>query len=239
MSITPTPEQLFHSSFNKNISALNFARKKINSQINHCLRKDDNVSLAMYTKIYLLIYCSWSEASLVKLAHTPFGFSSAEKISILSLKDISKRWEKCVELAFAKIINNDNDIPNRQTEIYKLLNSYLKSQKEIRNKVAHGQWEYPLFGNNLSFNPDIKIEIDLVDVIQIDAWFDVFKEITEIVQGLIDARPKNNHYAHYEFYLDRLINIQAILDKKMSYTIEDKKRRLKLKPIPQFVIKPQ
>jgi len=111
-----------------------------------------------------------------------------------------------------------------------LLDDYLKSQANIRNKIAHGQWEYPLHKNNMSHDSEAQTLINLVDVLQIDTWFEVFKEIVEIVRGLIDARPKNNHLAHYNHYFTRLTNIQNVIDERSKWTITDKKRRLKLKP---------
>lgn len=225
-----TPEQQFHSLFNQNIRLLEAARKKINSQINDCLRKDDLDSLKVYTNIYMLVYSAWTEASLVKLIHTPYGFTSEEKKKIFNDKDVLNKWKKCVNTAFAKFRKTGSEIPNKKKKIHALLDNYLKSQANIRNKIAHGQWVNPLHKNCIEPDVNAQILLSMLDVIQIDTWFIVFREIIEIVQSLIDSRVKNNHKAHYNHYFMRLSNIQIILEERKKFTLSEKSRRLRLKP---------
>lgn len=230
MTLITTIEQKFHSDFSSNLSVLNSTRKKINTQINDSLRRDDALSLKIQTNIYLLVYSAWTEASLVQLIHTPFGFTNDEKKKILKDRDVLNKWKKCVNTAFSKFTVGGSEIPNKKRQICKLLDDYLKSQANIRNKFAHGQWVYPLHKNNITHDQEVQTLIELIDVIQIDTWFGIFKEIIEIVRGLIDSRPQNNHLAHYNHYFTRLSNIQSIILQRNSYTLEEKRRRLKLKP---------
>ncbi len=195
------------------------------------LRKDDSHGVKLYTNIYLLIYTSWSEAALVKLVHTPFGFSESEKKKILKDRDVLNKWIKCVNTAFAKFRKQGSEIPNKKKKIKNLVDTYLRIQGQIRNKIAHGQWEYPLYSNNLSHDPDALVWLKTIDVIQIDIWFEIHKELIEIVRGLIDSRERNNHKAHYNEYFSRLANIEQIIEKRKKWNLEEKKRRLKLKPI--------
>lgn len=230
MAITRTIEQQFHSDFSKNVASLEATRRKVNAQINDSLRRDDDFSLKIYTNLYLLVYSAWTEATLVKLVHTPFGFTTDEKKKILKDQDVLNKWKKCVNTAFSKFRDNGSEIPNKKKKIHKLIEDYLKSQAQIRNKIAHGQWEYPLHKNNITHDDEAQSLMNLVDVIQIDTWFEIFKEIVEIVRGLIDSRKKNNHLAHYNHYFTRLTNIQVIIDKRKNWTLEDKRQKLKLKP---------
>ncbi len=228
-----TPEEQFHKDFNKNLLILKSARKEINSSINDALRNDDDHSLKIYTNLYLLIYTSWTEALLVKLIHTPFGFTQEEKLKILKPKNVLNKWEKCINIAFSKFRKSGSEIPNKKRKIKKLIYKYIQTQANIRNKIAHGQWEYPLFSKNMSHDPDILIYMQTIDVIQIDVWFKIFKEISEIVRGLIDSRERNNHLAHYNQYYKRLVNINTIIDETKNWNIETKRHKLKLKPKPK------
>ena len=231
MTIIATNEQIFHSKFSKNLVILESARKKINMQINMALRKEDSHGLMIYTNIYLLIYTSWSEASLVKLVHTPFGFTESEKKKILKDRDVINKWTKCVNTAFSKFRKQGSEIPNKKRKIKALINNYLKTQGQIRNKIAHGQWEYPLLSNNMSHDSDALVYLKSIDVIQIDTWFEIHKELIEIVRGLIDSRKHNNYKAHYNQYFIRLTNIESIINKRKKWSLEEKKKRLKQKPI--------
>ena len=230
MAQTTTIEQQFHSDFSKNVTALEASRKKLNAQINDSLRRDDDFSLKVYTKLYLLVYSAWTEASLVKLIHTPFGFTLNEKKKILKDQDIINKWKKCVNTAFSKFRNNGSEIPNKKREIHKLIDDYLKTQAQIRNKIAHGQWEFTLHKNIITHDNEAQTLMSLIDVMQIDNWFKIFKEIVEIIRGLIDARQKNDRLAHYNYYFAQLANIETIIDDRKNWTLADKKRRLKLKP---------
>jgi len=102
MTLIRTAEQQFHSDFSKNVAALEAARKKVNTQINDALRKDDDFSLRVYTNLYILIYSSWAEASLVRLVHTPFGFTEEEKKKIFRDQDVLNKWKKCINISFSK-----------------------------------------------------------------------------------------------------------------------------------------
>ncbi|MRT92396.1 hypothetical protein [Ancylomarina sp. 16SWW S1-10-2] len=226
-----TAEQSFHSKFSKNVSQLESARRLVNSQINNALRKNDDHAVKLYTNIYLMVYSSWSEAYLVKLIHTPSGFTEIEKKAILRDRDVLNKWKKCVSTAFSKFRDNGSEIPNKKQRINSLLDEYLKIQANIRNKIAHGQWVYPLYSKNLKHDPDALLYMSMIDVIQIDTWFEILKEIVEIVRGLIDSKPGNNHKAHYNEYFTRLSNIQEIIESRKSWTLDDKRSRLLLKPI--------
>ncbi|MBN8681646.1 MAG: hypothetical protein J0L99_03305 [Chitinophagales bacterium] len=230
-------EQQFHQDFNQNVKALESARKNLNQRINHCLRKSDFDSLRIYTKLYALLYCAWAEANLVKIVHTPFGFSEDEKKHILQPRDVVEKWIRCMNTAFAKFKQrtNSSEIPNKKRKINKLIKQYIETPRELRNKIAHGQWEFPLESNNIKPATDVKISLDTIDIIQIDIWFDVSKSLSNIVLGLVDARNTTNNQgykAHYHFYEEHLSNIETILKERQKWTIHSKIDRLQQKPIP-------
>ena len=229
MTQITTQDQQFHSEISENVRVLEKARKRINSEINSYLRKDDMESVRLFTNIYALLYFSWTEAYLVKLVHTPNGFSQTEKEFVLNNRDIIVKWQKCIDTAFIKLTHHDSTIPNQSAKIHTLVEAYLNTQAKIRNKIAHGQWANPLFSSNLRLDPDMKILMGLVDVIQIDLWFEVIKELALIVNGVIDARIHNNFLAHYNRYLNRLASIQNLVITRSKWTLEDKQNRLKLK----------
>lgn len=229
-------EQQFQQDFNRNVKALESARKNLNQRINHSLRKSDFNSLKVYTKLYALLYCAWAEANLVKIVHTPFGFSEDEKKHILQPRDIVEKWVRCINTSFAKFKQRTNasEIPNKKRKINKLVKQYIETPRELRNKIAHGQWEFPLESNNIKPASEVKISLDTIDFIQIDIWFDVSKCLSNIVLGLVDARNTINNQgykAHYHFYDKHLSNIEAILSERQKWTIQSKIDRLRLKPI--------
>ena len=231
MTHIPTSEQIFQSNFSTNVRILNSAKININREINRFLRKGDESSVQIYTNLYLLIYSSWAEASLVKLVHTPFGFSLDEKKDIFKDRDVLNRWKKCVNIAFSKYRKQGSEIPNKKKKIHRMLDDYLKAQGNIRNKIAHGQWNYTLHKNNITFDENAQALVACIDVMQIETWFEILKQIIDIVLGLVDSREHNDNRAHYDFYFEKLSNVQSIIEERRKWTLEDKVSRLKLKPI--------
>jgi hypothetical protein len=95
----------------------------------------------------------WSEARLLKLLYEPNGFSELERSRVLNETALT-RWQALVELAFRR----HYDIPQaelrppklpstahfRLTKLQEALETDLRAVITMRNKLAHGQWAYPL-----------------------------------------------------------------------------------------------
>ena len=129
---------------------------------------------------------------------------------------------------------NASEIPDKKRKIDKLIKLYIKTPSEIRNKIAHGQWEFPLESNNIKPAEDVKIYLDLIDTIQIDTWFEVSKCLSNIVLGLIDSKnteTNQGYKAHYYFYEEHLANIENILSERRNWTTQSKMAELSKKPI--------
>ena len=77
----------------QNVRALNRAWKKLNITLNNAIRKSDSHAIRIHTKVLVLVFCAWAEASFSKLIHTPYGFSNDE---ITQIKDEQKKaaWKQ-------------------------------------------------------------------------------------------------------------------------------------------------
>lgn len=103
-------------------------------------------------RLYALLLGAWAETRLQKLLYEKAAFSEAERKAILSQKQL-ERWRSAVVCAFRKqylIPNADlsTALPHsaraRYLTLLDALESDLRSVIELRNKLAHGQWVYPL-----------------------------------------------------------------------------------------------
>ncbi len=134
--------------------------RSISDGLNHVFRSARNAialgnQSAVSTHIRLLLFLlgAWSEVRLLKLLYEPNGFSSTERDRILDATSL-KRWHLAVETSFRK----HYDIPIaalcppqlpstahlRLKTLKKTLQNDLKVVITMRNKLAHGQWKYPL-----------------------------------------------------------------------------------------------
>ena len=104
-------------------------------------------------RLYALLMGAWAECRLLKLLYEPSAFSEAERTAILR-ETAEARWHKRVEVAFRKHYNLPSAplkppaLPStahtRLGILTKTFHDDLQSIITLRNKLAHGQWVYPL-----------------------------------------------------------------------------------------------
>jgi hypothetical protein len=102
----------------------------------------------------------WAESRLNKLLHEEFGFEEAERAIVQGKKTQLEQWQYSVDIAFRKHQGIKKapldarslgvDYAARRDALQNVLDKELRIVIEIRNKLAHGQWIYPL--NNQGTN---------------------------------------------------------------------------------------
>jgi hypothetical protein len=133
-----------------NVQRVTYALDRIAPTIRAAIASEDDKTLAAFLPLYMLLLGAWAECRLRKLLFEPNAFDNADRIRVEQRPKHLEKWQKVVEIAFRK----HYAIPNasleqalpftagaRCTEINRLLNSDLRPVIEIRNKLAHGQWE--------------------------------------------------------------------------------------------------
>lgn len=116
---------------------------------------EENISATeSFVRLYALLLGAWTENRLKKLLFENNGFSPAERSRVVALETQLEQWKKVVELAFRKHYQapyaelSDSTLPfsafARYRSLMELLENDLRPIIEVRNKLAHGQWVYPL-----------------------------------------------------------------------------------------------
>jgi hypothetical protein len=110
-------------------------------------------SVSTHLRLYAFLLGAWAEARLVKLVHEPSVFNSDERKAVLAKKALP-RWHAVLEAAYRRHYN----IPRatlgppaltvtasaRLQKLQEVLDDDLGSVITLRNRLAHGQWVYPL-----------------------------------------------------------------------------------------------
>ena len=96
---------------------------------------------------------AWAECRLLKLLYEPDAFSDAERLIILAENALA-RWEKVIETAFRRHYRiraaklQPPALPKTAHARLQVLTSVIREDLRwiitLRNKLAHGQWAYPL-----------------------------------------------------------------------------------------------
>lgn len=202
-----------YKAYVENVQSFNFAEKVTRRRINRAYKAGDLDVALVQTKLYALLYSTYSEARFMKLIFTPFGFTENEIHQILGQERIRDKWVKCLELAFLKFNANKkgSEIPNKKQELMRLIDTYIVDPSILRNKIAHGQFDIVLNRKNENVNLELTESIQNLDFVRIMIWFKANTDIADIIEELIESPDKahyNNYYTRYQHLSDYLLKTE-------------------------------
>lgn len=217
----------------KNVRKLKKVQTNLVRTINTYLKKKDSFQVDLNTKLYALVYCTLSEAQFIQIVNTPDGFMDTEIEKIKAEKSrngIVKAWELLFDMAFDKVNvnwNTNTDLLNRRSELQNIIDNYIKTPSELRNKIAHGQWDFALNRENTAENIWKTQELNALTVIQVSIWSEVHQYLGLIVRDLIQS-PKSGFHRNY---WTNLVKLQQFIKDSNSWTMS--KRMATLRPVKQ------
>ncbi|NIK31049.1 hypothetical protein FHY15_000145 [Xanthomonas arboricola] len=212
-----------------NLRVLEQAWKHTKRGIHRDLLANNKASVELQTKVLALTYCAWSEAAFSKLVHTPHCFELDEIRQIKAAGErgsIVSAWEKCVALALRKIQSrNGNYVPNVKKELNSLIKTYIETPSQLRNKVAHGQWQVALNSKNTAQNPDLTVSLANLDLVKLDLLKEGCEGLCLIVEALVESPEKAFHRDYWQL----LCQVKEKLAAASQFTLSQKLELLKKK----------
>ena len=125
----------------------------------------------------------------------PISFQEIDRQLILSKSTQLEKWQIAVEEAFRKQYRipsaelTDATLPftafARYSVIIDILDKDLRSAIEIRNKLAHGQWIYPLNHDGTNVEPDKFKQLKFENLPSLQYKHSLISSIAEIIHDLI------------------------------------------------------
>lgn len=157
--------------------------------------RDPHRSLRSLLRLYAFLIGAWAECRLHKLLHEEFGFDETERLDILSKPTQLKQWQETVDLAFRK----HHRVPkapldervlgvahsSRRAALHDVLRCELRIIIEIRNKLAHGQWIYPLNNKGTAVEPDKHQLINKENMQSLQFKFALLGHLADAVHDLV------------------------------------------------------
>jgi hypothetical protein len=157
--------------------------------------RDPQRSLRSLLRLYALLVGAWAECRLQKLLHEEFGFSDGERTVVLAEQTQLDRWRLSVDLAFRK----HHTVPKaplneralgvahaaRRGALHDVLENELRVIIEIRNKLAHGQWVYPLNNEGTAVEPDKYKLINRENLQSLQFKFALLSHLADAVHDLV------------------------------------------------------
>ncbi|MDD2994987.1 MAG: hypothetical protein PHP99_02080 [Paludibacter sp.] len=218
---------IIYQSSVKNVRELKTQSKNLKKLINKAIISSDNQSIELLTKLFALLYSAFAETCFLKMIHTPYGFSDDYIYQITSQRNLEQQWNKCLELAFAAINNiaNKGEIQNKKQTLERYIKLYIIDPSQIRNKIAHGQWSIALNSENTDKNDITTQKIASLDYVNIDILFQIYEKIGQTVEDLIESPSK----AHFNFFYNHMAELETLIEKTKSWSLESKIEVLKEK----------
>jgi hypothetical protein len=151
MAITDQRLYQFHVT---NIRSIEIALNNSALAARSAISEDNKPAIRSFVSLYALLLGLWAETRLNKLLYENNGLSVTERNLVVSESQQLDKWLRVIEVAFRKHYNiltaslNESNLPftanARYIGLKGILEEDLKNIMEIRNKLAHGQWVYPL-----------------------------------------------------------------------------------------------
>lgn len=147
-----TPDKLYRFHV-ENLRAISDGRDHVLAGGRTAIALGNHAAVTTHVRLLAFLLGAWSECRLLKLLYEPHTFSEIQRAHVLSQTALD-RWHSVIESAFRKHYGIPNKplqppaLPSTAHFRYKLLSAVidddLQSVITMRNKLAHGQWKYPL-----------------------------------------------------------------------------------------------
>jgi hypothetical protein len=153
MSTKITPPEKLYRYHSENLRAVDRGLEDVLSSGRAAIARGRDVAAPTYVRLFAFLMGAWSECRLLKLLYEPQAFTTEERTRILQCKAL-ERWQELVDVAFRKHYRipaaklQPPALPQtahaRLSFLMQLFDRDLQSIIVLRNKLAHGQWVYPL-----------------------------------------------------------------------------------------------
>ncbi len=181
----------------KNLREIQAALKNIAQSARSAIAAGDpRKNLRSLLRLYALVLGTWAETRHRKLLHEKSGFSVEERKRIMKGKTQLEEWKLLVDAAFRK----HHDIPPktkmtktklgvahhaRLQTLQEVLDQELEIVIEIRNKLAHGQWVYPLNSDGTKVNSEEYQKINCENLLSLQFKYALLQHLADMAHDLV------------------------------------------------------
>ncbi len=134
-----------------------------------------------------------------KLIYEPKGFDDLERDTIRAENTQLKQWQKAVDVAFRRQYKipkapiTANVLPHsahsRYVALSDMLASDLSSIIELRNKLAHGQWVYPLNSDGNDVAQEQMDALRVENLLSLQFKKRLLESLSAIIHDLVVSKP--------------------------------------------------
>lgn len=218
------------------VSNLHYVSDALN-RVSRCTRdsisKGDDKATSVYKRLYMLLMASWAECRLNKLQYEKDGFDDKTRKRIRTIDTQIEQWKETINEAYKVHYGLGRKKPCHETlshaayaryhTLIEMLDSDLKPIITLRNKLAHGQWAYPLNCEQDNVESDSLKAIKQENILSLQFKRRLVSALADIIHdlvvscatferdfdyhfGIITDTKRNLRNRSYEKYRDRLLD---------------------------------
>lgn len=201
------------------------------------IAEQNQAAIKSFVSLHAFLLGAWAESRLRKLLFESNGFSKAERTTILSQQTQIDQWLKLIELSFRKHYNvpaaqlNDTSLPfvaNAQYAVLvDILDKDLRSVIEVRNKLAHGQWVYPLNNEGTDLEQGKYLLLNAENLPSLQYKKSLLTSLSDIIHDLVVSLPtfERDFNKNYRNITNTRSNLKNRSYAKYAQNLVDKRRR--------------
>ena len=238
IKMTPCkPDSKLYSFHVANLRSLQIAINTSALSARKAIAEENQQAIDTFVRLYAFLLGAWAEVRLSKLLFEQNGFSLKQRNRVLSQNSQLTQWKKAVEVGFRKQYNvptatlTDTSLPHTAYAQYRtlieVLERDLKAVIEIRNRLAHGQWIYPLNSSGNDIEDDKYRKIKEENLLSLQFKLQLISILAQIIHDLIVSVPtfERDFNQHYKKITNTINNLKNRKYPDYARTLTVKKER--------------
>jgi len=191
--------QKLYKYYVENLKSLEIAIKSTALSTRKSISEQNNNSIRSFVRLYAFLIGAWAETRLGKLLLERTGFSKNERKEVLREHTQLDQWNKVVEMAFRKHFrvprakleppNIPHTVSRRYLSLKETIEVHLSPVILVRNKLAHGQWIYPLNSDASNVEQGKYILINKENLLSLQFKSRIVKTLADIIHDLVVSPP--------------------------------------------------
>lgn len=235
-----SPEDLF-SYHVDNLRRVEDAITQVSRKVKLAIKQEDEAGLKTFKPLYILLCGVWSETRFKKLIYeSPVTEKFRE--DVLSERTQLRKWHRLVEKSFRSHYSIDSSKPlskqslpfsafARYDEIGDIIDDRLKPIIELRNNLAHGEWEYPLTSDGKSVSSEKCRLLKNEDYLSYHFRLKILRHLSDLIHDLVVSKPtfKRDFDENHDKLINAVKHMNEMDYEEWSETLREKYRRGKKK----------
>jgi len=220
-----------------NLRSIEVAIKNTALSARKAIAEKNLKAIASFVRLFSFLIGAWAETRLSKLLFEKNGMAVDDRNIVLSQQTQLEQWHKSVEIAFRRKYGlpaaslSKTTLPHaaysRYTSLVDILNSDLRSIIEIRNRLAHGQWVFPLNTEGNDVETEKYNNLRQENLLALQFKKDLISNLAVIIHDLIVSLPtfERDFDLHYKQIIATKINLEKRSYEKYSEMMIAKRQR--------------